>query len=112
MNISGVLKTGLRNCRKLRPIEYTADQIEEILTTGSLTDPEDCKLQLEETSEEVEKKLKPERLTEPVLNHDKMSYQCPICLTRQGQHRHYGAKSCKSCANFFSCSVQLAKVRI
>ena len=107
MNISGVLKTGKE--RKLRPIEYTANQIEEILTTGSLFEPDDCKLQSEGTSGKV---LTTERLTEPVLNDDKMSYQCPICLTRQGQHHHYGVKSCKSCSNFFFCSVQSAKVRI
>ena len=95
MNIFSVNKTGLGRGRKIESIEYTAEQIEEILKTGRLNELDDYKLESDEIS--IFEESVDETITDP----------CQVCFTRQGQ-RHFGVKTCRGCHEFFVRSIKNA----
>ena len=74
MNIFAVFNTGLGKGRNIEPVEYTNEQIEEVLTTGSLEDTPD-------QTEDAER-------------------NCKLC-SKPNARRQYGVVSCKACRVFF-----------
>ena len=96
MNIKcvGKMKPG-GNPEENGPFNYTDDQIEQILN-GSIPP---------EIFSNVEIKSKSSESPDMII-------PCQICLTRQSVHRHFGAKSCRPCKDFFVRSIQHAKGRV
>ena len=80
------------NSEENGPFNYTDDQIEQILN-GSIP-LEICSMS--KTESESLDRIVP----------------CQICLSRQSTYRHFGAKSCRACKDFFVRSIQHAKVRV